>query len=232
VVGYTADGEAREKSFTLAEGRNTLTITESDEAENSTSIVLEVGLVTPSTNVVFTSPRVSLENSYRLEYRVGESVYSEEITLPSSGTNVIVKEFGSVSVKFSILNVSDVSQLTRSEIESLTPEEFGAIPAARLAALTADQVHWVSQEQINALDDTHFRYLNNGRLSREQVLPLPLERLIHLTQAQFAWWVATPGKKGQQRNVENKQRHLSHKRYAKKLDKLHKDNWQLIWKAI
>jgi hypothetical protein len=49
---------------------------------------------------------------------------------------------------------------------------------------------------------------------------------------EYKRWVATPGKKGQQRNVENKQRHLSHKKFANKLDKQYRDNWELIWKAI
>ena len=71
-----------------------------------------------------------------------------------------------------------------------------------------------------------------NKLERPNFWIVPTHQINKWLNNEYKRWVATPGKKGQQRNVENKQRHLSHKRYAKKLDKLHKDNWQLIWKAI
>jgi hypothetical protein len=71
-----------------------------------------------------------------------------------------------------------------------------------------------------------------NKLERPNFWIVPTHQINKWLNNEYKRWVATPGKKGQQRNAENKQRHLSHKRFANKLDKQYRDNWELIWKAI
>jgi hypothetical protein len=44
----------------------------------------------------------------------------------------------------------------------------------------------------------------------------------------FEDWVSTPGKKGQQRSLINKKRHLGKKKYSFELQK-YVDNWGILW---
>jgi len=91
LLTYSTDGIAGEAIFTLVEGENVLTVTESDAAGNETTESMTVTLDTVPPTLELTSPSLVNDPNYTLGYLVDGVLTQATITLVE-GANVITRE--------------------------------------------------------------------------------------------------------------------------------------------
>ncbi len=97
-----------------------------------------------------------------------------------------------------------------------------------------DVWQWVTKKDGEIFHNLHaegdFSVLVN--LSKEtknlEYFIIPTVILNRWLKKDFDDWASTPGKKGQQRSLTNKKRHLGKKKYYMELEKYH-DNWEILW---
>jgi len=98
-VNYTVDGTAKTKAFTLTEGLNTLTITETDLAGNSTTKSVKGTLDTTAPVIVITSPAdnfITNKSSVTVNYTVDGVAKTKAFTLVQGLNTLTITETDTV----------------------------------------------------------------------------------------------------------------------------------------